>query len=102
MQRKLKSDNFGRLCKPLEPLHLLATVNKLCAVSSEDSRIEATSPDIMRLIEIGQRQHELLTDSYRLILESLLDALESRDAETSAHSRRVSAYATRLTLELDP
>ena len=56
----------------------------------------------MRLIEIGQRQHELLTDSYRQILESLLDALESRDAETNAHSRRVSAYATRLTLELDP
>ena len=56
----------------------------------------------MRLIEIGQRQHELLTDSYRQILEALLDALESRDAETSAHSRRVSAYATRLTLELDP
>ncbi|HEY1514270.1 MAG TPA: HD domain-containing phosphohydrolase [Gaiellaceae bacterium] len=90
------------LIKPLEPLHLLATVNKLCAVSSEDSRIDGTHPDIMRLIEIGQRQHELLTDSYRQILESLLDALESRDAETSAHSRRVGAYATRLTLELDP
>jgi response regulator RpfG family c-di-GMP phosphodiesterase len=90
------------LIKPLEPLHLLATVNKLCAVASGDSRIEGSHPDIMRLIEIGQRQHELLTDSYRLILESLLDALESRDAETSAHSRRVSAYATRLTLELDP
>ena len=90
------------LIKPLEPLHLLATVNKLCAVSSDDSRMETSHADIMRLIEIGQRQHELLTDSYRLILESLLDALESRDAETSAHSRRVSAYATRLTLELDP
>jgi response regulator RpfG family c-di-GMP phosphodiesterase len=90
------------LIKPLEPLHLLATVNKLCAVASGDSRIEGSHPDIMRLIEIGQRQHELLTDSYRLILESLLDALESRDAETNAHSRRVSAYATRLTLELDP
>ena len=90
------------LIKPLEPLHLLATVNKLCAVSSDDSRIESTHPDIMRLIEIGQRQHELLTDSYRQILEALLDALESRDAETSTHSRRVGAYATRLTLELDP
>ena len=42
------------------------------------------------------------TDAYRQILESLLDALESRDAETNAHSRRVSAYATKLTLELDP
>src|SRR5580765_2012825 len=89
------------LIKPIEPLHLLSTVNKLCSVPNE-SRIEGTHPDIMRLIEIGQRQHELMTDAYRQILESLLDALESRDAETNAHSRRVSAYATKLTLELDP
>jgi response regulator RpfG family c-di-GMP phosphodiesterase len=89
------------LIKPLDPLHLLSTVNKVCAATGEELD-PAASPDIMRLIEIGQRQHELLTDAYRQILESLLDALESRDAETSAHSRRVSAYATRLTLELDP
>ncbi|HEY0415428.1 MAG TPA: HD domain-containing phosphohydrolase [Gaiellaceae bacterium] len=90
------------LIKPLEPLHLLATVDKLCVPHGDDGPERRPSADIMRLIGIGQRQHELLTDSYRLILESLLDALESRDAETSAHSRRVSAYATRLTLELDP
>ena len=89
------------LIKPLDPLHLLSTVNKVCAASGETVE-PAASPDIMRLIDIGQRQHELLTDTYRQILEALLDALESRDAETSAHSRRVSAYATRLTLELDP
>jgi ribonuclease P protein subunit RPR2 len=90
------------LIKPLEPLHLLATVDKLCAMSGDQSGAAGASGDILRLIEIGQRQHELLTDTYRQILEALLDALESRDAETSAHSRRVSAYATRLTLELDP
>jgi response regulator RpfG family c-di-GMP phosphodiesterase len=90
------------LIKPLEPLHLLSTVNKLCAVDGERTEGGGPHPDILRLIEIGQRQHELLTDAYRQILESLLDALESRDAETSAHSRRVSGYATRLTLELDP
>ena len=89
------------LIKPLDPLHLLSTVHKVCAATGEEHDA-AASPDIMRLIDIGQRQHELLTDAYRQILESLLDALESRDAETSAHSRRVSAYATRLTLELDP
>ncbi len=89
------------LIKPLDPLHLLSTVNKVCAATGDDLPA-AASPDIMRLIEIGQRQHELLTDTYRQILEALLDALESRDAETSAHSRRVSAYATRLTLELNP
>jgi response regulator RpfG family c-di-GMP phosphodiesterase len=90
------------LIKPLDPLHLLATVRKLCAGRPGSEHPGAASADIMRLIEIGQRQHELLTDAYRQILESLLDALESRDAETSAHSRRVSAYATRLTLEIDP
>ena len=89
------------LLKPLEPLHLLATVDKLCDVHHESDAIGAPG-DILRLIDIGQRQHELLTEAYRQILESLLDALESRDAETSAHSRRVGAYATRLTLELDP
>jgi response regulator RpfG family c-di-GMP phosphodiesterase len=89
------------LIKPLDPLHLLATVKKVSA--SRGGEVNGASPtaDILRLIEIGQRQHELLTDAYRQILESLLDALESRHAETSAHSRRVSAYATRLTLELD-
>ena len=90
------------LIKPLEPLHLLATVDKLCAVEGDENSAGGASADILRLIEIGQRQHELLTDTYRQILEALLDALESRDSETSAHSRRVSAYATRLTLELDP
>jgi ribonuclease P protein subunit RPR2 len=90
------------LIKPLDPLHLLATVKKLCAARGGEEGTGAAGADILRLIEIGQRQHELLTDAYRQILESLLDALESRHAETSAHSRRVSAYATRLTLELDP
>jgi ribonuclease P protein subunit RPR2 len=90
------------LIKPLEPLLLLSTVDRLCAASDEEHVVEGPSADILRLIEIGQRQHELLTDTYRQILEALLDALESRDSATSAHSRRVSAYATRLTLELDP
>jgi response regulator RpfG family c-di-GMP phosphodiesterase len=90
------------LIKPLEPLHLLATVQKLSSAKTDPGHVTGATPDIMRLIEIGQRQHELLTDAYRQILESLLDALESRDSETSAHSRRVSEYATRLTLEIDP
>ena len=90
------------LIKPLEPLHLLSTVDRLCEMHGDDDSATAASADILRLIEIGQRQHELLTDTYRQILEALLDALESRDSGTSAHSRRVSAYATRLTLELDP
>jgi putative two-component system response regulator len=90
------------LIKPIDPLHLLATVDKLCAARGTEGGNDGPSPDILRLIGIGQRQHELLTDAYRQILESLLDALESRHAETSAHSRRVSAYATKLTLELDP
>ena len=58
--------------------------------------------ELRRLIQIGQRQHDLLQHSYRQTLEALVDALETRDFGTSAHSHRVSAYATRLTLEVKP
>ena len=43
-----------------------------------------------------------MTGAYRQTLEALSDALESRDFGTSAHSRRVTSYATRLTLEIAP
>jgi len=101
-RRALLAGANSVLIKPIEPLHLLAAIDRVCCFTPEGSDAAAASSDILRLIEIGQRQHELLTDAYRQILESLLDALESRDAETSAHSRRVSAYATKLTLELEP
>ena len=68
--------------------------------SPRASRAREGAGELRRLIQIGQRQHDLLQHSYRQTLEALVDALETRDFGTSAHSHRVSAYATRLTLEV--
>jgi len=88
--------------KPLEPLHLLATVQRLAGVSPFEHAAAAGDSDLVRLIQIAQRQHDLLVDAYRQTLESLADAVELRDFGTGAHSRRVAAYATKLTLEVQP
>jgi ribonuclease P protein subunit RPR2 len=58
--------------------------------------------DLNRLIEIGRRQHQLLNEAYAQTVAVLASALESRDFGTSRHSRRVTQYATRLTLEVAP
>src|SRR4029077_14827243 len=50
----------------------------------------------------GRRQHQLLTEAYAQTVAVLASALESRDFGTSRHSRRVTSYATRLTLEVSP
>ena len=93
--------------KPFDPISLLSTLERLVGVSPLEHALQGDqSPDgageLRRLIQIGQRQHDLLQHSYRQTLEALVDALETRDFGTSAHSRRVSAYATRLTLEVRP
>jgi putative two-component system response regulator len=97
------------LRKPLDPLHLIARIEELVGRKPLDralvgsARDEGVEPDdLRRLIRIGQRQHEMLERAYRQTLEALVDALESRDFGTSAHSRRVTAYAVRLALELSP
>jgi response regulator RpfG family c-di-GMP phosphodiesterase len=96
------------LRKPLDPLHLVATVEKLVGLSpfgralSQNGLVPANAADVLRLLPIAQRQHELLEDAYRQTLETLAEALESRDFEATAHLRRVVAYATRLTLEVSP
>ncbi|MGH3003627.1 MAG: HD-GYP domain-containing protein [Gaiellaceae bacterium] len=87
--------------KPLDPLQLLAAVEQLVGVAPLENR-GVESGELRRLIQIAQRQHDLLTEAYRQTLEALAGALESRDFGTSTHSRRVSAYATRLTLEIAP
>jgi cyclic di-GMP phosphodiesterase len=90
------------LHKPIDPVHLLATVEHLVGLAPLESHDAGGTGELRRLIAIGQRQHDLLTDAYRQTMEALSDALESRDFGTSAHSRRVTSYATRLTLEIDP
>jgi cyclic di-GMP phosphodiesterase len=93
--------------KPLDPLLLIATLQRLVGVSPFEHALgehhgAVEGADIRRLIQIGQRQQELLVDAYRQTLGALADALESRDFGTGAHSRRVASYATRLTLEVEP
>jgi len=110
------SDEVGRtargagadafLRKPFSPLELLALVsplvrrNGLSAIDSGNDVVDAA--DLNRLIEIGRRQHQLLNEAYAQTVAVLASALESRDFGTSRHSRRVTGYATRLTLEVAP
>jgi response regulator RpfG family c-di-GMP phosphodiesterase len=91
------------LRKPFNPLELLAAVARQVRLngSIEVERVVDAS-DLHRLIEIGHRQHELLKQAYAQTVAALASALESRDFGTSQHSRRVTAYATRLTLEVAP
>jgi response regulator RpfG family c-di-GMP phosphodiesterase len=93
--------------KPFDPISLLSTLERLVGVSPLEHAMHSDNSadgagELRRLIQIGQRQHDLLQHSYRQTLEALVDALETRDFGTSAHSHRVSAYATRLTLEVRP
>jgi ribonuclease P protein subunit RPR2 len=95
--------------KPFNPLELLTMVERQIGVlpmthgidKQSDSEVEHAA-DLRRLIEIGQHQHELLDQAYRQTVTALAAALESRDFGTSEHSRRVTAYATRLTLDIAP
>jgi response regulator RpfG family c-di-GMP phosphodiesterase len=97
------ADAFVR--KPFSPLELLGLVAPMIkrtgADTDEGSGVVDTA-DLNRLIEIGRRQHELLTEAYTQTVAVLASALESRDFGTSRHSRRVTGYATRLTLEVAP
>jgi cyclic di-GMP phosphodiesterase len=107
--RALRAGAKTFLRKPLDPLHLIARIEELAGRKPFDFALRdaggadaVDSGELRRLIRIGQRQHEMLERAYRQTLEALADALESRDFGTSAHSRRVTSYATRLALELAP
>ncbi len=55
-----------------------------------------------RLIEVGRQRHELLNQAYRQTVAALAASLEVRGLETSVHADRVTAYAMRLTVEVEP
>ena len=91
--------------KPFSPLELIALVTPLIAkagLGDIEGRDVVDAADLNRLIEIGRRQHQLLHEAYTQTVAVLASALESRDFGTSMHSRRVTSYATRLTLEVSP
>jgi response regulator RpfG family c-di-GMP phosphodiesterase len=94
------------LRKPFSPLELIALVTPLIRQASTGEIDRGTdvvdAASLNRLIEIGRRQHQLLTEAYAQTVAVLASALESRDFGTSRHSRRVTSYATRLTLEVAP
>jgi response regulator RpfG family c-di-GMP phosphodiesterase len=93
------------LRKPFSPLELLALVAPAVrqnGYAELGDRDVVDAADLNRLIEIGRRQHQLLTEAYSQTVAVLASALESRDFGTSRHSRRVTSYATRLTLEVAP
>jgi DNA-binding response OmpR family regulator len=102
--RAVGAEAFQR--KPFSPLELIALVTPLirqAAVGEVDAgRDVVDAADLNRLIEIGRRQHQLLNEAYAQTVAVLASALESRDFGTSRHSRRVTSYATRLTLEVAP
>jgi putative two-component system response regulator len=93
------------LRKPFSPLELIALVTPLIPDGRDGADAGHDTVDVAdlnRLIEIGRRQHQLLTEAYAQTVAVLASALESRDFGTSRHSRRVTSYATRLTLEVAP
>ena len=93
------------LRKPFSPLELIALVTPLietAGLGDMEGRDVVDAADLNRLIEIGRRQHQLLNEAYTQTVAVLASALESRDFGTSRHSRRVTSYATRLTLEVAP
>jgi response regulator RpfG family c-di-GMP phosphodiesterase len=93
------------LRKPFSPLELLALVAPAIrqnGFGDDGPNDVVDAADLNRLIEIGRRQHQLLTEAYSQTVAVLASALESRDFGTSRHSRRVTSYATRLTLEVSP
>ncbi len=94
------------LPKPFNPLELLAVVARQIPRRRDFGRSSSAksvdSSNLHRLIEIGQRQQELLQASYAQTVCVLASALESRDFGSTHHSRRVTEYATRLTLQVAP
>lgn len=91
------------LLKPFDPFQLLSLLERGLGLAQPGGEEEsATTGELGRLLAIGRRQHELLEQSYRQTVEALAAALESRDFGTGAHSQRVTAYATRLAIEVAP
>jgi putative two-component system response regulator len=90
--------------KPFDPLELLTLLERLIG---EEPLSRAFGPDenaaeLRRLIDIGRRRHELQAGAYRETLAAIAGSLELRGLDSSAHTRRVTAYAMRLTVEVSP
>ena len=92
------------LRKPLDPLELLTLLERTLGIPplAHVGMEAAQGTTLNRLVEIGQHAHELENDAHRQTLLALSAALDSRDFGSSGHSERVTAYAIRLVLEVEP
>jgi len=97
--------------KPFDPLELLTLLQRTIGVTPLTKAFAPGQPDdvanekaaeFRRLVEVGRRSHEQLENAYRETLASIAASLEIRGLDTSAHTKRVTAYAMRLTVEVAP
>ena len=64
--------------KPFDPISLLATVERFVGIApletalGQAERSGESAGELRRLVQIGQRQHDLLQHSYRATLEALV------------------------------
>jgi ribonuclease P protein subunit RPR2 len=72
------------------------------APGQPDDVASEKAAEFRRLVEAGRQNHERLENAYRETLASIAASLEIRGLDTSAHTRRVTAYAMRLTVEVAP
>jgi ribonuclease P protein subunit RPR2 len=104
--RAIAAGATAYLRKPLDVLELLTLLErstaKGVAAHVPGGPAEAQIAKIQRLAEIGHRQHERQHEAHRKTLIGLSAALDSRDFGSTGHSERVTAYAMRLALEVEP
>jgi len=102
------------LHKPFGPLELIELVEGLTSGGSRKVATVRTAPvtgmqqtqllarDLRSLLEVERGQRLLLERAYRQTVTTLAAALESKDASTEAHSKRVQRYALQLAAAVDP
>ena len=97
--------------KPFDALELLTLLEQSIGLTPlthalgpglSDEAASSNAAELRRLIELGRIRHELLDRAYRQTLETIAGSLEIRGLDTSSHTRRVAAYAMRLTVEVAP
>ena len=102
------------LTKPFSPLQLLAIVERVAGRDHTFPLVEAPpdgandpqllmyARDLRQLFQLERAQRRLVEEAYRDTARALADALASKDAGTSGHSRRVQRYALELTAAVEP
>ena len=97
------------LHKPFSPLELLGLIEGLASATgvpekkvqpgATKEQLLAYAVDLRSLVESGLQQQSLLRSAYRQTVNTLANALESKDAGTRSHSDRVVSYASELALD---